>query len=98
MLFRKPVWPFEEPQNAAVLCLRRILQGTAPILLAVYDNERQWQFLDGDDVTEAEAVVVGLGAVFAKDASIGVLADLPAGWFAWRKSVHHPWQRAPDSG
>jgi hypothetical protein len=43
----------------------------------------------------AQAAVVGLGEIVARDAAILELADLPPGWHAWRISTLTPWQRAP---
>ncbi|HEY1012433.1 MAG TPA: hypothetical protein VGE07_06975, partial [Herpetosiphonaceae bacterium] len=66
-------WPFDEPQNLAVITLRRIMDGGEPIRYVLHDE-------DGGDVSEEDAmVVVGLGEMLAFDASLAELADLPDG-------------------
>lgn len=86
-------WPFREAKNAAVITLRRILDGTKPILYVVHDDDGSWQFLDGDVASEADASVVSLQNITELDPSIHSLADLPAGWSAERAAVDQPWQR-----
>lgn len=89
-------WAFEDPPNVATITLRRILQGTAPILVVTHDEEDgMWQFLDGEEATESDAMVVGLAEIVAHDPSVAALADLPLGWYAFRDSTQDPWERSP---
>jgi|ERR1044071_2330317 hypothetical protein len=90
-------WPFDDPQNVAVITTRQITEGTAPILLVSHDEEDGgWQFLPGDGpVREENARVVGLRRIWLLDPSVGELADLPLGWQAFRNAPADPWRRAP---
>ncbi len=39
-------WPFADPENVAVITLKRILQGGSPILRVFHDeDDGGWQFL-----------------------------------------------------
>jgi len=41
-------WPFDQLPNCAVITLRRIVFGSAPILHVTHDrDDHGWQFLDG---------------------------------------------------
>jgi hypothetical protein len=88
-------WPFDQARNCAVITLKRIIAGNRPILRVTHDLEDHgWQFLDGDDVEESDAAVVGLAEIVALDPSLLEVADLPPGWCAWRSSPTAPWR--PD--
>jgi hypothetical protein len=89
-------WPFEDPPNTAAITTRPVIEDGAPILLVTHDLEDGgWQFLWGTTDDQAEARVVGLGRICARDASLLELADLPEGWRAWRTDARAPWQRGP---
>lgn len=90
-------WPFASPQNQAVITLDRIMDGRNPILYVTHDqDDGGWQFLDGGDVNEKNAMVVGLCEVAEHDPTIRHLSDLPLGWYAIRESLGKPWQRYPQ--
>jgi hypothetical protein len=85
-------WPFSDPPNTASIALRRILREGRPIRLVTHDVEDgSWQFLDGEDVTEGDALVVGLNTILAHDPSVAAIADLPLGSRAWRDSPEATW-------
>ena len=87
-------WPFDQARNCAVLTVRGIAFDGAPVLHVVHDAEDHgWQFLTLDDADPAEAAVVSLGSMVARDPSLLELADLPPGWRAWRESARHAWRR-----
>ena len=89
-------WPFSDPPDAATLTLRQITDHGKPILHVSHDaDDGMWQFLDGDEVSMDDAVVVLLENVVALDPTVADLADLPIGWQATRISVSEPWQRHP---
>jgi hypothetical protein len=55
-------WPFDEPQNLAVISTRQVMEGEAPILFVSHDEEDEgWQFLTGGLLIEADARVVAPG-------------------------------------
>jgi hypothetical protein len=89
-------WPFDDPEDAEVIALARVLRGEAPLLLVTHDaDDGSWQFLDGEHIFEEDAVVVALAEMVRFDPSLAGLADLPPGWYAWRASPDAPWLRAP---
>ena len=91
-------WPFECPQNLAVITLDRIMDGRNPILYVTHDeDDGSWQFLDGGELTEENAMIVGLSEVAKHDPTIRQLADLPLGWYAVREAQGKPWHRSQQS-
>lgn len=91
-------WPFADKPNTASITTRQVLDG-APILHVSHDaDDGGWQFLCGTTDDTADGRIVGLGQMYARDATLGELADLPEGWRAWRASPKHPWQRGPEAG
>lgn len=89
-------WPFDDKPNTASITTRQVLEG-APILLVTHDaDDGGWQFLCGTTNDPEDARIVGLGRMYARDATLGELADMPEGWRAWRASPEAAWQRAPD--
>ncbi len=94
--FKPHEWPFDQPQNCAVITVKSIVRGGKPILyVALDDEDDDWQFLDGGDAQEENAMVVSLSSMVERDPSLRELADLPPGWSAKRKAPSDPWQRFP---
>src|SRR5271157_3619749 len=90
-------WRFADPQDTVVVTLERILRGDSSLVLVTHDAEDGgWQFLDGEHVFEEDGAIVLLGEMVQFDPSLLELADLPAGWCAWREAADRPWQRAQD--
>jgi hypothetical protein len=89
-------WPFADRPNTASITTRQVLEAGAPILRVAHDaDDGSWQFLCGTTSDPADARVVGLGRMYARDPSLRAIADLPEGWCAWRKAPGLPWQRGP---
>jgi hypothetical protein len=94
-----PSWRFADSENTEVITLKRILRGAMAVRLVTHDeDDATWQFLDGEHVFEDDAVLVCLGEMVQFDPSLGELADLPEGWYAWRTAASEPWQRAKGEG
>ena len=88
------LWPWHQPPNCAVITLRQIIEGDAPILLVTHDmDDHGWQFLSGQDIRVEDSAVVALSEIAERDPSVIELADMPPGWRAWRRSVSDPWMR-----
>ena len=80
-------WPFKEPRSTAVFTTRQVLEQGRPIAIVSHDVEDgAWQFLcDTEERGDSDARVVDLGCMIGLDPSVGQLADLPLGWWAWRE-------------
>jgi hypothetical protein len=93
-------WPFDQPRNCTTITVWRILKGLDPITLVTHDaDDHAWQFLNTGDGREPDindAAVVCLEHMAALDPSVLEVADLPAGWLAWRSDKGQPWQREPN--
>ena len=89
-------WPFADPPNTATITTRQVLEANAPILRVAHDaDDGSWQFLCGTTNDPADARVVGLGRMCARDPTLRELADLPEGWCARRAGPGAPWHRGP---
>ena len=90
-------WPFEQPENEAVLTTRQIVEEGAAILRVSRDDEDgAWQFHTGKDAPlEADARVVALGEIVEMDPALRDLAELPPGFVAVRDAEGRPWLRYP---
>ena len=87
-------WPFSEPENLATLTVRQIVLNEMPILRVSHDaDDGMWQFLTGEQVDMADAMLVSLRKIATIDSSISELADLPLGWMAERSAPGEPWLR-----
>jgi hypothetical protein len=88
-------WPFDQPSECAVITLRSIVFGGAPILHVTHDeDDHSWQFLGAGDADANDAAIVGLGEIAKLDASVLEIADMPPGWHAWRRTKSSPWERS----
>ena len=89
-------WPFESAPNTASITTRQVLAGV-PVLRVSHDaDDGGWQFLCGTTNDPDDARVVGLGSMYARDITLGEIADLPEGWVAWRAGRGLPWRRSPS--
>ena len=69
-------WKFEDPQNTAVITTRRILSKKNGILEVWHDaDDGMWQFLDGNEIHEGDAVIVSLKEIVTIDSSVNLLSN-----------------------
>ena len=90
-------WPFKAPKNTAAITTTQIMHNGHIVLVVVHDENDEWQFLDGYEVRTENAIVVSLGSIVRRDNSLVSLADLGAGWQAWRDDACSPWERGKIS-
>jgi hypothetical protein len=95
-------WKFNDSPHTGVFTTKRVMADQDPITRVFHDLEDgAWQFHGPDESKTEEISFVCFHHIADKDATIKSLADLPAGWCAWRQSVTAPWNREPtpaDSG
>ena len=91
--FPKSEWPFSDPENTMAISTVRVFNEDSPILRVSHDDDRDWQVLCDTTVDPKDGIVVCLGCAYARDKTIGELADLPLGWTATRDYVGGPWHR-----
>ncbi|MEM9542439.1 MAG: hypothetical protein AAGA60_23470 [Cyanobacteria bacterium P01_E01_bin.42] len=88
-------WLFREPPNTAVLSSIHIIREKRDILYVSHDmDDGAWQFHHGNNVALENAIIVSLATIVRFDSSIQILADLPLGWVASRKSRNSEWIRS----
>jgi len=79
------------PRNLAVITIKQITTGGV-IQLVVRDSEGDWQFLPYlEEVSEADALVVGLGRIVDLDPSILDTLKMPCNHKAWRDDRSSVW-------
>ncbi len=89
-------WVFADEPSLGVLSLRRIVIDKSSSVLAVFRGpDGSWQFLDGGELSEDDAAVVGLKEMVDFDPTLVQLAALPPGWSAFREEVGGAWYVEP---
>jgi hypothetical protein len=79
------------PRNLAVITTKHIFEG-GTIQLVVRDDEGDWQFLPYlEEISEADARIVGLGEVINLDSSILETLKMPLNHKAWRENESSIW-------
>jgi len=90
-------WPFDQPPDCAVITVRQIIDGTAPILEVSHDaDDHGWQFMPRDEPKEEDLVLVCFSHIIERDPSLVELAGLEPGWLAKRASPDKPWLCEPN--
>ncbi|WP_260597517.1 DUF2185 domain-containing protein [Sphingomonas endolithica] len=75
-----PDWPFDEPQHAAVIATRRIIEQGAWVAHVYHDmDDGGWQFLDSDPAPSRleDAKLVPLRRMVERDPASRDISDLP---------------------
>lgn len=92
-------WPFPVAVNTLTVCTKKFASGGFPALRVSHDHDGGWQFLDATTEDPGEGVLLCIGCVFERDATLAELSDLPIGWSAYREEVGAEWERwekSPD--
>ncbi len=90
-------YKFLDDKNTMAITTKKIVSGQSDILLVSHDeDDGMWEFLDGEDVCEENALVVSMSEMVQIDESINKLYDLPLGWVAYRESKTTEWIRTPN--
>ena len=77
---------YDAPNTVAITCCHTIENGE-PILYVSHDeDDGMWQFLCKKTHETDEAKLVSLKAVFDLDNPVGILKDMPCGYYAERKT------------
>ena len=83
---------FYDNPNTAVITCSHIINKEYPILYVSHDpDDGMWQFLCGKAHETDEAKLVSLKSVFDLDNSVGILKDMPCGYYAERKAQDDEW-------
>ena len=87
-------YKFLDDKNTIAITTKKIVSRQSEILLVSHDeHDGMWEFLDGEDVCEENAVVVSMFEMSQIDESINELYDLPLGWIAYRENKTTEWIR-----
>ncbi len=71
-------WPFADPRNVAVVTVKNIMNGVAPILRVTHDlDDGAWQFLEWVTPDIDDAAIMSLEEMTISDPTNLELVDLP---------------------
>ena len=93
VLARAHPWPFPDGAATQSFTTKRIAFEGGYVLGVIHDKDGEWQFLDGEDLTSDDCVVVHLEHVVGAHADVAELGDLARGWEAWRETPTSAWIR-----
>jgi len=86
-------WTFDQAENVACFTLRQIINEGAPILFVVHDeDDHGWQFLTGENVSLADAMIVSMREIVEHDRTLLEIGAMPPGHRASRSAVGEPWE------
>ena len=78
---------FSEAKNTMVITTKDI------VLVSHDEDDGMWEFLDGEDVKEENAVIVSLDEIVEIDDTLNELYDLLLGYIAYRENKGAEWIR-----
>ena len=84
-------WPFPDNADTLSYCTGKVAHEHFPVLRVTHDHDGDWQFLDATTDDPGEPVLVCLGCVYERDATLSDIADLPRGWCAYRSAIGADW-------
>jgi len=98
LLMRISNWTFTDEPNVMVMTTKNIINNNSPIISIWHDaGDGMWQFLDGTDVNEKDAMMVSLEEIVNLDNSVIEVSNLPLGWVAWREKKDSVWKRQSEN-
>ena len=92
LLDRNAGFKFREEKNLGIFTTRQWLELDKPILRVIHDNDGDWQFLTGDQMTE-DAKLVALEEMTIKDKTLNDVFNLDYGEQAEREYIGGQWTR-----
>ena len=90
-----PDWAFPVSRFTGVETSALVRDGKEPVVYVSHDEGGRWQFHGTSDSSQQAAVAVCFHHLTDQDRSLHELAELPAGWCAWREAPGQPWRREP---
>jgi hypothetical protein len=90
----KNKWTYEDKPNVMIITTKNIVRYKSEILSVWHDDDDgMWQFLDGTDVNDDDAMIVSLELIVNIDNSVKEVLDIPLGWVAWREKKGSGWKK-----
>ncbi len=93
LIDRNADFKFREEKNLGVITMKQFLEEGKDILYVEHDDEGDWTFLTGDELSSSDARLVSLETIINTDNSINELFNLDYGEFASRASIKDKWVR-----
>ena len=78
-------------KDQPVFTVREILHRGALIQYVAHDNDDDWQFLPGYNVSASDMMIVTIVNIFKYDETIAAILDLEIGHRAFRRSIDDGW-------
>lgn len=86
-------WSFPSAVNTLTICTVKVAHEGYPVLWVSHDEDGGWQFLDAPTEDPDDCLLLCLGCILDRDATLSQVSDLPIGWSAARDHVGGPWER-----
>jgi hypothetical protein len=87
-------WPFDQPPTGAAITSRQVLHLSEPILEVFHSpGGHGWHFHTKGEFSMEDSLCVSMKTIVLHDFTVTEVADLPAGWMAWREAQGQPWKR-----
>lgn len=88
-------WPFDQAENVTTVTTKQVMHEGLPVLSVVhYEDDHSWGFYCGTTSKSEDLLLVRMDTIIKVDATLELIADLPPGWSASRKSLKDSWIRA----
>jgi hypothetical protein len=96
-MFQSLPWPFDEdrfPASLGAVVQRSVLDGKLPALIVGHTTDGGWYVGDGlnDPNLPGEVVATHIGHVIERNSAVALLATLPPGHEARRRSPGEAWR------
>src|SRR5688572_28215953 len=88
---KSPDFQFTDAQDTACFSCAHVLTEREPILTVTHDHDGSWQFLCGQEHSEADAKIISLKQATDIDPSVNGLYAMPTGVGADRASKDAEW-------
>jgi len=82
---------FTDSPNTPCFSCRHVVTEGHPILRVIHDHDGDWQFLCGQEHTEADAKIISLQNATELDTSVNELFEMSKGVVALRASKDDDW-------
>jgi hypothetical protein len=89
-------WMFDQAPNVACIADRSVMSGRPVLVVAHYEDDHSWAFMDGGPFDPADALVVAMSEVVGRHPELVEIAELPVGWSASRSAVGQSWKTQKD--
>ncbi len=87
-------WPFDQAENVTTVTTKQVVhEGFSVLSVVHYEDDHSWGFYCGTTSKSEDLLLVRMDTVIKTDETLRLIADLPPGWNASRKTLQDSWVR-----